>query len=329
MPIVALTSLNAEEGPHWDILSAAGFEAKCVDRSADLSNEGALIEQLKGACAVLAGSEPYTPRVIEALPELRVIARTGVGFDAVDLAACDAHQVVVATTPGVNHHSVAEHTIALLMGVARGLPEQHRRVCEGKWKRIAYPRVMGRTIGIVGLGRIGQAVATRAVGLGLKVVAFEPYADQEFVTRWGIQLVDLDTLIATADIVSLHAPLTPQTRHMINRDSLARMKSGSILINTARGGLVDESALIEALQAGHLQGAGLDVFEVEPLPVDSPLIGLDNVLLAGHVAGLDNESHDDTFKMASQIVIDLRDGRWPAECIQNLQGVTNWSWARA
>ena len=236
---------------------------------------------------------------------------------------------MVATTPGVNHHSVAEHTIALLTGVARGLPEQHRRVQQAAWKRISYPRIMGRTIGIVGLGRIGQAVAWRARGLGMKVIAFEPFADRDFVSQWNVELVDLETLISTADFVSLHAPLTEETQHMINAESLARMKPGSILVNTARGGLVDEPALIDALKSGHLQGAGLDVFAVEPLASDSPLTSMDNVLLAGHVAGLDNESHIDTFNMASRIVIQLRDGEWPQECIQNLDGVTDWTWDRS
>lgn len=325
---VVFTSLNAEEGPHYEVFEKAGFEGRCASRDVSLSEANNLIAELKGAAAVIAGSEPYTPEVIEQLPELRVIARSGVGFDAVDLEACDNAGIVVATTPGVNHHSVAEQTIAMMMGVARGFPEQDRRVREARWKRIGYPRVMGRTIGLVGLGRIGQAVATRAVGLGLKVLAFEPYPDDDFVSKWNIELVDLDTLFSNSHIVSLHCPMTAESQHMINQESLARMPEGSILINTARGGLVDESALITALESGHLQGAGLDVFEVEPLPADSPLIGLPNVLLAGHVAGLDIESHNDTFQMAAEIICDLRDGKWPEGCIQNLKGVSDWSWTR-
>jgi phosphoglycerate dehydrogenase-like enzyme len=187
---------------------------------------------------------------------------------------------------------------------------------------------MGRTLGIVGLGRIGKAVATRAAGLGLKLMAYELYPDTDFVERWQIQLVGLNALLESADIVSLHIPMSEDSHHMINAGTLARMRPGSILINTARGKLVDEQALCDALQSGHLQGAGLDVFDVEPLPHDSPLIGLSNVLLAGHVAGLDVESHNDTFSMAARTVLALHAGEWPADCIQNFQDRDDWTWDR-
>jgi phosphoglycerate dehydrogenase-like enzyme len=187
---------------------------------------------------------------------------------------------------------------------------------------------MGSTLGIVGLGRIGRAVATRAVGLGMNVIAFEPYPNKEFVETWRIGLTDLDDLFSRADYVSLHCPASAENRHLINANSLAKMKAGAVLINTARGGLVDEQALYDALKSGQLRGAGLDVFEVEPLPLGSPLLQLDNILLAGHVAGLDTESHRDTFIMCAETIIDLYKGGWPAECIQNLKGVSNWKWQR-
>ncbi|NOX56655.1 MAG: phosphoglycerate dehydrogenase, partial [Planctomycetes bacterium] len=265
---------------------------------------------------------------IEALPQLRVIARSGVGYDAIDLEACDEAGVVVTITPGVNHHAVAEHTIALLMGVARGFPETDRRVRENRWKRIARPRVMGRTLGIVGLGRIGRAVATRAVGLGLKVIAFEPAPDRQFVQQWNVELTDFGDLLARSDYVSLHLPASPETRHLINAETLAKMKSGSVLINTSRGSLVDEKALCEALRSGHLRAAGLDVFEQEPLPLDSPLLRFDNVLLSGHVAGLDEESHADTYAMLANTIVELYNGGWPEDRIVNLKGVTGWKWNR-
>jgi phosphoglycerate dehydrogenase-like enzyme len=326
MSKVVCVSLNAEEGPHFEILKAAGFEPEVVDRSLDLSDEETAIGALNGAVAVIAGAEPYTRKVIEGLPELRVIARTGVGFDAVDLKTCDERRIVVTTTPGVNHHSVAEHTLALLFGVARGFPQTDQAVRTGKWKRIARPRVMGRTIGIVGLGRIGRAVAWRAAGLGMNVLAFEPYPNVEFIEQWGVELAEFDDLLARSDYVSLHLPMSAESRHLMNADTFAKMKPGSVLINTARGALVDEAALYEALTSGHLRAAGLDVFEVEPLPLDSPLLTLDNVLMAGHLAGLDEESHEDTFAMAARTIIELRDGGWPAQCIQNLKGVNGWKW---
>ena len=204
-----------------------------------------------------------------------------------------------------------------------------RRVRDGKWKRTNGPRVMGSTIGIVGLGRIGQAVATRAIGVGLKVLAYEPQPYREFLKQWpAVELTSLDDLLARSDYVSIHSPLTPETRHLINRNTLAKMKKGSVLINTARGGLVDEAALCEALASGHLRGAGLDVFEVEPLPLSSPLLKFDNVLFAGHTAGMDNESKYDTFKMCAESLVKLHNGGWPAECVVNLPGVTGWKWQK-
>jgi phosphoglycerate dehydrogenase-like enzyme len=251
-----------------------------------------------------------------------------VGFDAVDLEACDELGVVVATTPGVNHHSVAEHAIAMLMSVARGFPELDRRVRENRWQRIASPRIMGQTLGIIGLGWIGRAVAFRAIGLGIKVIAHEPYPHQEFLEQWPVELTDIDDLLSRSDFVSLHCPMNAASHHLINAESLAKMKQGSILINTARGPLVDEAALYDALKSGHLRGAGLDVFEIEPLILDSPLLELDNILLAGHVAGLDEESQHDTMVMVADTIIKLQNGEWPAVRVRNLAGVTDWSWNR-
>lgn len=326
-PRVLCTSLGAETGPHFELLRSAGFDPVLVDRSVRLWDEGNLIRMLAGAVAVLAGSEPYTRKVLDASPELRVIARMGVGFDAVDVAACDEAGVIVTTTPGVNHDSVAEHTFALLLGVARDFPRQDRGVRRGKWVRQALPRVQGSTLGIVGLGRIGRAVAWRGVGLGMKVVAFEPSPDEAFCDKWGIQVLSLDELLAKADYVSLHCPSTIESRHLMNAARIAQMKPGSVLINTARGPLIDEAALIEALKKGHLRAAGLDVFEQEPLPVESPLIQMENVLLAGHTAGLDQESHRDTFIMGSETIIALsRNVPIPAERIQNRRDVTRWRW---
>lgn len=327
---VLLTSLGAETGPHFEILRDAGFEPEVVDRTLNLWNEDNLIRALDGCVAVLAGSEPHTRRVIASSAELRVIARMGVGFDAVDVAACDELGVIITTTPGCNHDAVGEHAIALLMGVARDFPRQDMAVRRGKWVRQALPRVEGSTIGIVGLGRIGRAVAWRAAGLGMKVVAFEPYADKAFCEKWNIEIVSLDDLLARSDYVTLHCPSTSESRHLMNAARFAKMKPGSVLINTARGPLVDEAALIDALKSGHLRAAGLDVFEKEPLPTDSPLVGMENVLLAGHVAGLDQESHDATYAMGAEIIVTLaRGGRPPAEAIQNKRNLTAWSWPSA
>lgn len=329
-PRVLCTSLGAETGPHFDLLREGSFEPQVVDRTVSLWNEENLIRVLDGCVAVLAGSEPYTRRVISSSPELRVIARMGVGFDAVDVGACDDLGVILTTTPGVNHDSVAEHTFALLLGIARDFPRQDIGVRRGKWVRQALPRVQGSTLGIIGMGRIGRAVAWRAVGLGMKVLAFEPNPDRAFCEKWGIDVVSLDDLLARSDYVSLHCPSTAESRHLINAERLAKMKPGSVLINTARGPLVDEAALVDALRSGHLRGAGLDVFEKEPLPTTSSLIELENVLLAGHTAGLDQESHRDSCAMASENIVTLaHGGRLPAERIQNRCQLDSWSWSTA
>jgi D-3-phosphoglycerate dehydrogenase len=323
---VLCTALNAESGPHFQMLTDAGHECHVPDRSRDLWNNSVLIETLQGFDAVIAGSEPYPANVITAIPQVRVLARAGVGFDAINLKACDDAGIVVATTPGCNHHSVAEHTIAMLMALGRGFPALDQEVRRGEWNRNPYPRVAGRTLGLVGLGRIGQATATRAIGLGMKVITFDPFAPVDFVQQHEITMVSLEDLLKQADFISLHSPATAETRHMINDQSITTMKDGVVIINTARGPLIDEPALIRALKSGRVRAAGLDVFEQEPLPLDSPLIGMPNVLLSGHVAGLDNESHDATWALGAEIIIRLHRGEWPAECIQNLRGVTGWRW---
>ncbi|MEZ6058331.1 MAG: phosphoglycerate dehydrogenase [Planctomycetaceae bacterium] len=323
---VKCCALNSDVGPQFELLRLAGFQCLPSDRSKRFWDASQLIQELTGCCAVVAGSEPYTREVIESLPELRVIARTGVGFDAVDLQAADERGIVVATTPGCNHHAVAEQTIAMLMAIARGFPAEDLRIRRGEWQRIERPRVMGSTLGIVGLGRIGQAVATRASGLGLNLLTFDPYANVDFCQKWGVESVSLEELLGRSDYVTLHSPCTAETRHLMNATRFAMMKAGSVLINTARGGLVDEVALVEALRSGRLRGAGLDVFEVEPLPAESPLRAFENVLMAGHVAGLDIESQRDTLTMCAETIIGLHQGKWFPDRIQNLKSSPGWKW---
>lgn len=326
MPTVLCTALSTEAGPHFEMLRNAGFEVSVVDRSLNIYKAENLLSVVREVDAVIAGSEPWPRAVIEQLPRLRVLARTGVGFDAIDLAACDDYRVVVATTPGVNHHAVAEQALAMLLSVVRGYPRRDLSVREGIWERPSLPRLMGSTVGVLGLGRIGQAFVEKLSGLGVRVLGYDPYANAEFVQRTGIELKSFDEVLTQSDYLSLHLPVTPETKGIFHAANLARMKPGSVLINTARGALVDEPALIAALQSGHLRAAALDVFEVEPLPADSPLRKMSNVLLSAHIAGLDNESQFDTLKMSADTILQLFRGEWPANRIQNLRGVTGWTW---
>jgi len=310
-----------------EVLPANDIECAIVDPAKDLWQPEILCECLQGFDAVIAGSEPYPDAVISGCPQLRVIARAGVGFDAVDLAACDREGVVLTTTPGVNHHAVAEQAIALIVSLSRDVVRRDREVRAGVWKRESGPRLWGQTLGLVGLGRIGQAVAVRAAGLGMRVIATDPQMPSSAADN-DVELVSLDELLAASDYVSLHAPIDDRTLRMINSSTIHQMKPGTRIINTARGQLIDESDLVAALQSGHLGGAGLDVFDSEPLAVNSPLIAMENVILSGHVAGLDDESHRDTYLMIAETLIQLRDGGWPQDKIRNLAGVTDWSWQR-
>jgi phosphoglycerate dehydrogenase-like enzyme len=329
MPLVLVTPtvIKHQPGPYLDVLKAAGFDVEypTAALSESVPNPDVLLRQLAGATAVLAGSEIYDRGVL-AKAGLRVIARMGVGYDAIDVRAASEFGTLVTIAPGTNQHSVAEQTLALLLGVYRGFPGRDREVRTAVWKRKALPRLAGRTLGLVGLGRIGQAVVPRARGLGLTVVAFDPYPNQEFAQHNGVRLVTLDELLASADIVSLHLPCTPETADLINARTLAKMKPGSVLINTARGGLVDEQALAAALASGHLMAAGLDAFKIEPLPLDSPLLRLDNVLLAPHMGGLDLDSQRDMSTKAAECIAELFQGRWPEECVVNSQLRPGWKW---
>lgn len=327
MPRVLVTPVVAGglPGPYQEILKAAGFEVIHRPPDAKLTDPAVFKSLLSGVDATLASVEPYTEEVFSG-SRLRAVARLGVGYDAVDLTAATKHGVAVTITPGTNEHSVAETTIALITGVFRGFPGRLDEVRTGQWVRKTLPRLAGRTIGILGLGRIGRAVVPRAIGLGLRVMAFDPYADRAFCEKHGVDLGSLDDVLTRADIVSLHLPSTAETAHLINEKSLARMKPGSVLINTARGSLVDERALIAALESGHLLGAGLDVFEVEPLPTSSPLLKFPNVLVSPHAAGVDHASLEAMATVAAECVVNLYQNRWPDECVVNREVKERWKW---
>jgi phosphoglycerate dehydrogenase-like enzyme len=224
-----------------------------------------------------------------AAPGLRVICRFGVGYDSVDVEAATRRGILVAVTPATNHTAVAEHTMALMLAVMRRIPSQDAAAKRRAWLPEPGPELRGRTLGLVGLGQIGRAVADLALAFGMRVLAFEIAPEQAFIETRGIVLVDFDALLHQADVVSLHVPLTAQTRRIIDAAALARMRPGSYIINTARGALVDESALLDALTSGRLAGAGLDVTDPEP-PSDWRLAELPQVVLTPHAAGLSTDA---------------------------------------
>lgn len=327
MPRVLITPgyLQGLDGPYREILCNSGFELCFPAAGANLQNPDVLSQELAGIDAVLASIEPYTDAVF-AGSSLRVIARCGVGYDSVDVEAATRHGVLVTNTPGANKEGVAEHTIALMLAVAHGFPRRDREIRAGKWIRDSLPRLAGRTVGIVGLGAIGREVAVRCQALGMKVIAMDPHVHSSQAVEHGATLVDLEELLKQADVVSLHLPCTAETAGWFDAAVFSRMKPGSIFINTARGGLVDESALVDALRTGPLAGAGLDVFRQEPLPVDHPLLGLDNVLLCPHMGGLDLESREAMATLAAESIAALYQGRRPERRVVNAELAPLWKW---
>jgi phosphoglycerate dehydrogenase-like enzyme len=322
--LIAPLALANLEGRHLDILREAGFELVFPGLPHQLVEEE-LLTWLPGCSAAIAGMEPYTPRVLDACPMLRVIARVGVGYDAVDIPATTARGVAVTIAPGTNQDSVAEHTFCLILGLTRQLVAKHNSMKAGRWERGITLPVRGATLGIVGLGRIGKSVAIRGEAFGMRLVAYEPYPDKEFAAAHKVEFMPLERLLAESDFVSLHLPLDAASRHLINKKTLALMKKTAFLINTARGGLVNEQDLADALKAGAIAGAGLDVFEKEP-PIGSPLPALENVLLTPHEAGIDRKSLQDMAFSASQAVVDLSQSKWPAEKIVNPAAKEKFRW---
>lgn len=329
MPTVFITPepLYHVAGPHLELLRAAGFEVCHPDRPR-LDSEEETIAGLARADAVIAGGDPLSDRVLGQLPRLRVIARCGVGYDRVDVPAATLRGIAVAITPLGNREGVAEHALALILAVARRVVQSDREVRAGAWGKPQLTPLRGKTLGLVGVGRIGQSLAQRAAACGLKLLGYDPAPDEIAVARAGVTLVDFETLLRTADFVSLHAPLAPPTRGFINSRTLALMKPGAVLINTARGGLIVESDLVAALRSGQLGGAGLDVLVDEPPPADHPLFELPNVVLSPHVAANDSQSIEDMARDAAQNVVDLYQGRWPADSIVNAELRSTWSWPK-
>ncbi len=252
-----------------------------------------LIARAHDADGLLVQYMQITKPIIDALPRLRVIGRYGVGFDTIDVAAASAHGIYVCNCPDYCIDEVADHTVALLLSLARRLFPLRKHVEEGRWSiDPARPtvRLRGQVLGIVGAGRIGRAVAERARPLGLRLVGHDPYIPDDRLAGFGIQPTSLADLLQQADYVTLHVPLSDDTRHLLNRERLALMKPGAVLINTARGGLVDTEALVDALRSGHLSAAALDVLEQEPPPPEHPLRSMSNVILTPHTAFYSEES---------------------------------------
>lgn len=263
----------------------------------------------------IVGTAPVTRALLAAHPGLRVVARRGVGYDAVDVDAVRALGRTLTIAPGGNEPAVADHAVGMMLALAKRLREGHLALEADRWSPLVGTELYGKTVGLVGLGRIARAVARRLTGFDGTIIAYDPMVSPEAASAAGVRLVGMDDLLAESAYISLHLPLTPETRHMIDAAALAKTKPGVILVNTARGGLIDESALANALDSGQVGGAGLDVFEGEADPGQRAsilrLLAAPNVIATAHAAGSSREGLERTNAIAAQCVIDVLNGVTP------------------
>lgn len=308
---VTITDLDHDA---WDIeqgvAEAEGVEFQILE---DGGKDAGLDPRVKGSEGLLVQYADITPEVMDyLLPELKVIGRYGVGVDTIDLDAAEERGITVVNVPDYGTQSVADHAIALALAVARNLPKLDslaRRSTMDLATAAPIHQFCDQTFGVLGFGAIGHAVATKAKGLGFTVQVNDVLIPEGTTEADGFKVVSEDELLASSDIVSIHVPLTPDTSHMINDDKLAEMKDGAIIVNTARGGVVDTDALVRAVQSGKLRGAGLDVLETEPIPAGSPLLSLERVVLSPHAAYYSEESYYQLKRRTMQNVIDVLKGR--------------------
>jgi D-3-phosphoglycerate dehydrogenase len=275
------------------------------------------IEALTQADAVLCGNDlQVNEDLFDLAPKVKVIAKLGAGLDTVDIDAASRHNAIVFHTPGANNQAVADHTFALILSLARRILYCDQSLRDKRWE---HTKIMGveiwqKTMGIIGLGAIGRCVALRAKGFQMKVVAYDPYWPAEFADQEGIEQMPLDELLKVADVVTIHVPLTPENKGLINARAFKLMKPTALLINAARGAIVAESDLYQALRNGEIGGAGLDVFAQEP-PTESPLLELDNVVLSPHTAAFTHEAMDNMSMGIVDQLIDYYQGKQPAHLV--------------
>ncbi len=335
MPVSELTPMHSRARP--DVLvTVRFFDADAVARlearghrvvRADVAFDAIdntitpAIEQALGSVqAWILGAAPVTHALLARHPNLRMVARRGVGFDSVDVNAVQSLGRILTNTPGGNEPAVADHALALMLAVGKRVVEAHARMQAGDWRVQVGTELYRKTVGLIGLGRIGRQVAQRLSGFEARVLAFDPFLDEESARRAGVTRCSLEQVLTQSDFVSLHAPLTPQTRHIIGAGALKLMKPEAILINTARGELIDEQALLVALQSQQLAGAGLDVFQCEHAPALQPLatqlLAWPTVVATPHSAASSRESLQRANALAADCVAAVLEGRAvPAQCI--------------
>ncbi len=306
--LVTPTSLTKDKkSDALDMLRAASYELVFNPLGRPLTEDELL--PLLGDCdGYLAGLDYITEKVLASCSKLKVISRYGVGYDRVDLQAAKDKGIIVTNTPGVNAAAVAELAMTLVLSLARHVPMLDRMTREGKWIRSSGIELGGKVMGVMGLGAVGKNVARYAQGFGMTVMAYDPYMDMDYAAANNIRVAAFDEVVKESDVISLHLPLTPDTKHVMNETVIARMKPTAILVNTSRGGIIDEDAAYEALKTGRLGGLGIDVFEKEP-PTDSPLFALDNVVVTPHTAAHTKEATENMANLSAANLLEVLSGK--------------------
>ena len=323
--VVAQLPAFAQTGPidkryAWELESLAPIGAEIVEVAAATEEEFLAVAEDADALITSWGF-PITEGIIAGLHRCIVIGVGSVGTDMVDVDAATRAGIVVTNTPDIFIDEVADHAMALILGAARRVVEQHQMVLEGRWAEgrpslSRFPRLFGTTLGFVSYGNVARATARRAKAFGFHLMAWDPFVSELSMTSEGVEpMTSLVEMLERCDYVSIHAPLNPGTYHLIGEAELARMKPNSIIVNTGRGGIIDEDALAKAITSGHLAGAALDVLEVEPPPADHPLFGLPNVILSPHVASATARMRPETRRRVGREVALVLQGRWPRSTV--------------
>jgi D-3-phosphoglycerate dehydrogenase / 2-oxoglutarate reductase len=289
-PIIAIAD---SPFPSLDPVKKALEKLNPEYRVSKSTSAGDILAVARDADAIIVCYAQITAEIINQLTRCKVIARTGLGVDNIDIPAAAAKKIVVTYVPDYCLHEVSDHAMALLLALARKVTLANKHVHQGRWEMpLVQPiyRLKGRVLGLVGFGNIPRALVPKAKAFGLEVITSDPYVGEEHLKALDVKNVSFDELLARSDFISVHAPLLPSTRGLFNAETFAKMKKGAMIINTARGPLIEEKALLAALDSGHLAGAALDVIETEPMPKDSPLMGRDNLILTPHTGFYSAES---------------------------------------
>ncbi|MEJ6523706.1 MAG: phosphoglycerate dehydrogenase [Opitutales bacterium] len=321
--LLTTTSFQDIPGPHHEQLKEAGFELICERGPLP---ESRMLELVGEIDAFICGDDEITKAVVDrALPRLKVISKYGIGLDKIDVDYVTEKGIPLTFCPGVNHTTVAEHTFALLLALSRQLITEANHCASGEWVRLTGHEIMGKTISIIGLGRIGKEVAIRAKAFGMNVIGFDLYWDEEFAQKYEVKRCDnIEEALNNGDVISLHVNLTDETRDLINKERISKMRDGVIILNCARGEIVNSNDLAEALQTDKVGGYGADVLDQEPPPADHPILKAKNTVITPHIGSRTYESVQRQAGMAAQNLILALKGEKPLAQANEVPVTNHW-----